>query len=246
MRPFAFLVLLAAVSPAADAPKGHPPEVERVFKELDLAPTDLPLGELAKGYEADAVTEAEVRNDPKKYPVRMKVLDALDALSAARRLTAEEMIVTGYDENTKKAVRVRQEALATSIAELEEAVADLTAVADARRDETKRWQAHYDFVLAECRLRIASLTVQNAAYGRVIVEELPELNKALGETGWKLVASESLPKAPGLKKATEVALAGMKDLAATYEHTPWGKAAERAVRKPMGLAWEPTKLALRD
>ncbi len=246
MRAFAFLLLTAALSPAADAPKGSAPELERVFKELDLTPTELPFGELAKGYEADAVTEAEVRNDPKKYRLRMKVLDAIDALAAARRITAEEMIVTGYDENTKKAVRVRQEAVATSIAELEEAVTDLTAVADARQAETKRWQAHYDFVIAECRYRIAALTVQNAAYARVIVEELPELNKTLGETGWKLVASDSVPGAPGLKKAVRAAHAEMTELAATYAKTPWGKAAERAVTKPMGLAWEPTKLALRD
>jgi hypothetical protein len=245
MRPFAVLLVFAAAPFApADAPK-RDPDVERVFRELDLPPTEPAFGGLAKGYEADAVTEAEVRNNAKKYPVRMKVLEALDALSAARRITAEEMIVSGLDDTTKKAIRDRQEVLATSIAELEEAATALTAVADARRAETKRWQAHYDFVLAECRLRIVTLTIQNAAYGQVIIEHLPELNPKAGQNGWRLVPTDRLPGG-AIKKTAAAALAEMKDLTATYEKTPWGKAAERAVAKPIGLTWEPTKLALRD
>lgn len=247
MRPLAFVILLSGASAAAaETPKANSPEVEQIFKELDLAPTDAPIGELPKGYEADAVTEAEVRNNAKKYPLRMKVLEALDALSAARRITVDELVITGFDENTKKAVRVRQETIATSLAELEEAIAELQGVAEARRDETKRWQAHYDFVLAECRLRVAQLNIQNAAYGSVIIELLPELHAKSGENGWKLVSVKTIVGPGRLQKAARIARDEMVELTTTYAKTPWGKAAERAIEKPMGLVWEPTKLALRD
>jgi hypothetical protein len=247
MRTLAFVVSLMGASVAvAESPKPNPPEVEQVFKELDLPPTESTLRELPKGFEADAVTEFEVRNNAKKYPLRMKVLEALDALSAARRITVDELVITGFDENTKKAVRVRQEAIATSIAELEETIADLQGVAEARKGETKRWQAHYDFVLAECRLRVAMLNIQNAAYGSVILEHLPDLNAKNGENGWKLVLSKTIVGPGRLPKTARIARDEMAELTTTYEKTPWGKAAERAVAKPMGLVWEPTKLALRD
>lgn len=248
MRPIALAAALgfALNSGVAADPTPTPPAVEQILKELDL-PSPADLGDLPKGYEADGVTEADVRQNPKKYRLRMKVLDAVDALAHARRLRVEDLRVPNpYPEATKADVRERQQVLAASIAELADAVADLKKVAADRAAEPKRWQAHYDFVLAEARFRIAALEEYNAALGRVVIEELPDLNAKAGETGWRLVPADTFVGGGATKKRLAAAHDDLVAVATAHPKSPWAKLAGNLSSARVGLKWEPTKIPVGD
>lgn len=248
MRPIALAAALGfALASRGTAADPTPPAVEQVLKELDLASPPDRLGDLPKGYDADGVTEADVRQNPKKYRLRMKVLDAVDALAQARRLGVEDLRVPyPYREATKAVVRDRQQVLAASIAELAEAVADLKKVAADRAAEPKRWQAHYDYVLAEARFRIAALEEYNAALGRVVIEELPDLNAKAGETGWRLVPADTFVGGGATKKRLAAAHDDLGAVATAHPKSPWAKLADNLSAARVGLKWEPTKIPVGD
>jgi hypothetical protein len=153
---------------------------------------------------------------------------------APKPLTRIDAPVNG---KVKQTVLGAQEAVAFGLATLELAEAELDVVGELRAKEPKRWQAHYDFALAQVKLRLAALHEYNKLLGDVRTEVLPGLPE--GGTGWRLVSSPRLQSRAAVKKLAEAGTAGLREVAAAYKGTPWEVLARRALLAPLGLAWEP-------
>jgi hypothetical protein len=236
-----------------ELPAAATADVKSVLQELALPPLDfggpveplpglsaLVTGDAIKPYAPDASID-DVLKDVEKYKLRATVLGALRTIrntapaadpKAPVPLLAVPAPIT---DKTKKTVLGAQEPIALSVAKLELALAELEAVADLRKTEPKRWQAHYDYALAQVRLRIARLHEYNLLLGHVRTETLPEL--PAGATGWRLVPADKMQSRREVKQLAEDAAGALKALAADHKGTPWEVLAKRALLTPPGLRW---------
>jgi hypothetical protein len=232
------------------APKGSPADVKAVLAELALPPlleedaaaplARLPFAEAAlKGYAADVPVD-DILKDAEKYPVRVATLRALQAVRDVWPLGGKEQRAVGalsapIPDRSKKAVTDAQVPVARALARLELELTNLEAVADRRANEPKRWQAHYDFALAELRLRSVVLNEYNRALGHVRTETLPDLD---GGTGWRLVSSSKVEGRKDVRDLFAAADAGFARLPADHKRTPWEVLAKRARAALPGARWE--------
>ena len=225
------------------------PEAKAILDELalpPLVPGDTPLARYPfaeaalKGYEADVSTD-EILQNKEKYPLRAATLHALDTIRDRARLEGKEQapatLSAPINDRTKQTVKKVQEAVALTIITLELEVLRLEVVADKRAKETKRWQAHYDYTLAELRLRIGALNEYNKALGNVVTEAMPDLSA--GATGWRLVPSAKIEGRKDVQKMFAEADEGFANLAADHKGTPWEVLAKRSRATLPGVRWEP-------
>src|SRR5436309_1752093 len=56
----------------------------------------------------------------------------------------------------------------------------------------RRWQAHYDYALAQLQCRLAFLNEYDLALGNVRTDVLPDLDAAKGHNGFRLVPAEKM------------------------------------------------------
>lgn len=225
-------------------------DVKAVFDELALPFAEgdrAPLARLAfteealKGYAADVSAE-EVLKNADKYPLRAATLRALATARNAWRLDGKEhkavaALNAPIGNLTKRSVSTAQELVALAIIELEVELERLDAVADKRGAEPKRWQAHYDYTLAEVRLRLVMLNEYNRALAHVRTESLPDLPP--GSPGWRLTPTDRLEGKKDAKLMLAQAHEGFTQLATTHKGTPWEVLARRALATHPGARWEP-------
>jgi hypothetical protein len=237
---------LPALAPAADVaaivrefdlPPIHPGKAE----EPPLARTAFPAAAL-KGYAADATLD-EIRKpgNEEKHRFRLAVLDAfgtIRGLWAKGGPAIRKEFVGPPTPAVKKAIREEQLAPARAIMALEEAVDRLEAVGPLRANEPKRWQAHYDYALAQALARLAFLHEYNRKLGDVRNDNLPDLDPAKGEDGYKLVSSEEI-RAGDIRRTAKRARERFADIAADHKGTPWAVQAKRDAAVPLGLRWVP-------
>jgi hypothetical protein len=239
-------------------PKGLPtPEVKAIFDELamppiiegDAPPARFPFAEAAlRDYAAD-VSLDDIFKSADKYPLRIATLRAFQTVRNKWRFGGKEQIAVGtvsapINDRTKKAVSAAQEAVALALIELELELERLAAVADKREKETKRWQAHYDFAVAELRLRVVILNEYNRALGHVKTEALPDLPK--GGTGWRLVPGTKIEGRKEVGAMFTAADEGFARLEADHKGTPWEVLANRSRATLPGSRWEPTAVPKAD
>ncbi len=235
---------LPLVAPRAD--------VKSILDELALpplpltsAPPPVPLypfvADTLKPYARDATVE-EILHNVEKYRLRAGVLRALQAMRdtsltadprAPKPLTRIDSPVT---DKTKKTISAAQEHLALNIARLELELDALTQLDKLRGKETKRWQAHYDFTLAQLHMRLAMLSEYNKLLGDVRTERLPDLID--GATGWRFVPAEKMQSNKQVQQLFSAATTAFETVAADHKGTPWEVLARRALLTPPGLKWE--------
>jgi hypothetical protein len=224
-------------------------EAKAVFDELALPPllgdepapfARLPFpADALKGYAAGATAD-QTLNEPEKYPLRVATLRALATVRDAWPLGKAKLpsvLGAPVNDQAKRAVNREQEAIALAIVRMEAELDNLRAVAGARAKEPKRWQANYDFALAELRLRLVVLEEYNRALARVKTESLPDL--PAGATGWRFVSSS---KAAGRKDVRDMLALAREDfarLAAAHKGTPWEALARRSLAALPSATWEP-------
>ncbi|QJW97973.1 caspase family protein [Frigoriglobus tundricola] len=211
--------------------------------EDDRAPlARLPYSEAAlKGYAPDVSVEDALRNLD-RYPLRGATLRAVQTVRNVWRLDAKEQkavatLSSPISDRAKRAVSTAQDSVAITIAELETELARLEGVADKRAKETKRWQAHYDLVVAELRLRLVVLNEYNRALGHVKTETLPDLPKS--STGWRLVPTTKIEGRKDVGGMFAAAGDGFTKIAAEHVGTPWEVLAKRSLAVLPGVRWEP-------
>lgn len=231
-------------------PKAPAADVKAVFDELTLPPlfqddrapvTSVPFSaDALKGYAPDVSAE-EVLKNMEKYPLRAAVLRSLQAVRdvwgpGGKEAKGVTPLAPAITERTKKVIGDAQLPLAEALLKLEAELEGLQAVAGLRDKEPKRWQAHYDFVLAELRLRVVILNEYNLLLARVRTETLPDL--PAGSPGWRLTAVEKLTSRKDVKDALAAAQEGFEKVAADYKGTPWEVLARRSRATVPGLRWE--------
>ncbi len=232
-------------------PKGAPAaDVKAIADEIALPPllgdeenlvARLTFAEAAlKGYAADVSPDDVLRN-AEKYPLRVATLRALQTVRDCWPLGGKNpkgvtAVPAPLVEKTKRAVADAQEPLALAVAKLDAELEALEAVAAGRAKETKRWQAHYDYALAEVRLRLVLLNEYNLLLARVRTESLPDL--PAGATGWRLVPAAELASRRDVKAMLAAAHDGYAKMATDHKGTPWEVLARRSRALLPGLRWE--------
>src|SRR5262249_54928178 len=120
-------------------------------------------------------------------PLREEVLKARNLLAD---LAARHKLKDGYraiaDMQLKQQVKKDQMQVAKVLGDLQEEYDALKAVAEHRKDETKRWQANYDYVLARMEAQLAYLNEYQAVLGQVLKEAPPRDPKI--HNGWRLAS----------------------------------------------------------
>ncbi len=201
------------------------------------------LAERLKHYGPDGTIQDILKNR-EKYPLRVAVLRTLDTLRKApvpgnaKGLLPISQIDGPVTEKFKRTVAKTQDVVAVLAAELDAEVELMVDLGKFRADEPRRWQAHYDYTLAELRRRLVLVHEYNKALSEIRIDNLPELPE--GSTGWRLVPAEKIhSRGTVIKQMFDQATEGFKTIATEYRGTPWEALANRALLTQPGLRWEP-------
>lgn len=194
-------------------------------------------------YKADVPLAAvKDKANADKYLFRVKVLDALALMRSIwakdGKPQLREEFVGDTTDAIKKEITQEQNAPADAIARLEAALRLLEAVEPQRAEQPKRWQAHFDYALAQAKLRVAFLQEYNLALGNIKTEVLPARDPKRGHDGFKLVAAANM-KAKDAKKQAEEAREVLDRLVTDFPGSPWAVQAKRDRALNLGLAWQP-------
>ena len=212
------------------------------FPPLKVAKDQKPLtAESLPPFSAD--TLKEYMKDGEATPLRTEVQKARALL---RDIAGEHKLNDSYraiaEKPLKAAVFRDQKEVAKVIGDLQEASDALKAVADHRKDETKRWQATYDYVTARMEAQLAYLNEYQAVLGQ-IRKGLPPPSP--GFNGWRL-ASQPDPQTgdSAAKKLTTDLRKKLAKIIQTYPDTPWAVMARRD-RSSAGAGMEGNKVTSR-
>jgi hypothetical protein len=209
------------------------------FPPLKVAKDPKPLAaEAMPPFPADTLKEYLKDGDP--TPLRDEVKKARELLNDVSKHMLRDRYDNIAEGPLKKQVKNDQTRVAKEvIAELMDASDALKAVADHRKDETKRWQANYDYVSARLDAQLAYLNEYQAVLGQIL-KGMPPLDPKF--RGWRLASS--FDPATGDAAAKKLAAESRKKLdkiIADYPDTPWAVLAKRDRSSALGLEWQPTK-----
>ncbi len=200
------------------------------------------LAERLKHYGPDGTIE-DLLKDREKYPLRVAVLHAIGVARKvpmpgdAKGALSLAQIDNPPGEKAKKAVSKIQDYVAVAAAELELELATLAELEKLRADEPRRWQAHYDYTVAQLRRRLVVVYEYNKALGDIRTESLPALPD--GSTGWRLAPAESLRSRKEVQLILQNSTEGFKAIVTEFKGTPWEALARNALLAQPGLRWEP-------
>ncbi|MBY0514712.1 MAG: caspase family protein, partial [Gemmataceae bacterium] len=198
----------------------------------------------------DDVPRAEVTKpeNREKYLFRVTVIEAFAMINdlwgggnGGPRIEREFKPAAGSTmatEAVKKEIEKYQDFPATAGTKLESMLTRLEAVEGMRAAQPKRWQAHYDYAVAQVKARLAFLDEYNARLGNVRTDVLPELDPKKGQDGYRLVSSETI-KSKKAKEYADDAKERFDKIIADYKGTPWAIQARRDKTFAMGLVWQP-------
>ncbi len=181
-------------------------------------------------------------DDKAKTPLREEVEKARDTLNA---LAKSQVLREGYRapgdyESFKKVVLNDQKESSKLFVQLGETLDAMEAAKEHRKDETKRWQATYDYILARLKAQKAYLLEYQALLGQ-LRNALPARDPKV-HNGWRL-ASQRDPEG-GDNEAKKLAVEARKLLDKIIKDnpdTPWAVVAKRDKASALGLEWQPTK-----
>lgn len=231
-----------------------PRELEAVFDELRLPPLKAlrEAGEAAPQYnvafpftaeamtkyKSDGVTVAQIKAEPEKYKFRAAVLEVYEGMRELQGKNADfpEEFRSPISDNEKRRVINLQREPARRKALLQNLKDTLTAVADLKAKEPPRWQAHYDYALAQVKFRYAYLSEYDLALGKVRLEQLPTLEG--NKKGWKLASAEKMKAPKDIRDMAEEARVEMGELVTNHPNTPWALVAKREKGFALGLEWQ--------
>jgi hypothetical protein len=129
----------------------------------------------------------------------------------------------------------QQMALALVYNDLESKYEELKLLSDDRKNETKLWQANYDYVMARIQFRMAYFYEYNAMLGKIRKEELPQLDPQVHK-GYKLASKASMSDRDA-QKIADNAKKILKKLSDDHKGTPWELIAKKEMFTSLGLEW---------
>jgi hypothetical protein len=247
-------------APPLEGGMAKPEDVRAILREVDIPPIKLAREENAPqtletllpfaakalaDYRADYTTLAEVKENPQKYPLRMAVLQAVELMRDKFNPRNSAMMLREYfsgtsNEKIKAEILQEQRKPADVMSDLMDAKRDLEKAGEERElESSKRWQAHYDYVLAQLLARIAYLEEYSLALGRIRKDALEPL--ANGQSGYRLASRTKLQGGKEFKDMAAKSQKMLEKLAKKYKGTPWEVLAKRAQLTTLGLEWQPTR-----
>jgi len=126
------------------------------------------------------------------------------------------------------------------LGELMERLEELRKAGEARDKEmSPRWQAHYDYVLAELLARTAYVSEYNLMLGKIRKDELPELRPSV-QTGWRLASRDKMQSGKDIKDMATESKKLFAKLIKDHPGTPWEILAKRESLTALGLDWQPS------
>jgi hypothetical protein len=146
----------------------------------------------------------------------------------------------GNSERVKAAIFKEQMKPARILGELMERLEELRKVGEQREKEPSlRWQAHYDYILAQLLARTAYVSEYDLMLGKIRKDELPELplNR---HGGWRLASCARLESGKDVKAMASQAKKLFAKVIKEHPGTPWEVLAKRAQLTALGLEWRPS------
>jgi len=180
--------------------------------------------------------------EPGRFPARVAVFAAIDALRASEKYLLRELFVPSPVGPPEKAKLLDdQKRLGAGIFELETALEALKKAGEqVAREPSKRWQAHYLHVRAALQGRIVACYEVMHLFALVRRDALPPLGP--GDTGWRLAPGERIliveSKVKDLHKDT---LRLWNTILEQHPGTPWAFLAQRERLSRPGLEWVATR-----
>ena len=112
---------------------------------------------------------------------------------------------------------------------------------EARENESKRWQANYDFMTARVKAQLAYLTEYQSMLGSMR-KEFPDRGDINVNKGWRLASQTELNGDTTGKKLAKESQKTLEKLAKDYPGTPWEVLAKREKLTALGLDWKPSQV----
>lgn len=139
----------------------------------------------------------------------------------------------------KKTIKEDQIYPALAILELEEVIAALMKLEPEREKASKRWQANYDYCMAQAKARLAFMNEYNLLLGQIFTPEvLPELKEGV-HTGWSLSSKEKMKSKKDIQTLRDESRELYTQIIEQYKGTPWEIQAKREKGIALGLEWQP-------
>jgi hypothetical protein len=226
---------IAAVPP----PRVGRPGVQDNFNVKVLPP--FPAKAL-EDYAADYRSWKEFEDKEAKFPLRAAVVKAAKALEEnASKFRMKEFFGGATTQAVKKAVFKEQTAPGKAILSLKEALDELQQAGKKRKkEESKRWQANYDYVTARLKARLVYLYQYDYVLAQIRSDSLPPLED--GYSGYRLGSLKKVTVPESEVKAWVKDIdRTWKKVIADYHDTPWELIARREQLTVLGLEWRPSR-----
>jgi predicted RNA-binding Zn-ribbon protein involved in translation (DUF1610 family) len=237
-----------------------PDQIESILREIELPPikaahsqrtlvqivAKLPFAaEVIERYRPDYGSLAEIEKHPQKYPLRIEVIKTIKLLRATfdpqgPQGSLLEYFQGGSGERLKAAIFKQQMKPARILAELTERLEELGKAGEQRdKEPSRRWQAHYDYILAQLLARTAYVSEYDLMLGKIRKDELPEL-QSTRQTGWRLASCEKLASGKDVRAMAAQAKKLFAKLSQEQPGTPWQVLAKRGMLTALGMEWRPS------
>lgn len=230
--------VIQAILDELDLPPVKPPRVETPALKLE---TIVPFSaKTLEAYKADYNMLREITENPEKYPLRVAVLDTATALRKHAGAPLHDFIAGGgAGETTKKAIFEHQREPALIQLDLKNKIERLRELAEMREEETKRWQAHYDYVLSQALARLAYVHEYNLMQGKIRKDDLPPLENF--HVGHRLAARERLQSDKETRDLAAESKKILQQIIKKHPGTPWEILAKRERFTALGMEWQPAR-----
>jgi hypothetical protein len=226
-----------------DLPPIKPAHVQPTRLEMDAL---LPFSAaVIERYQPDYRSLSEIQQDSNKYPLRLQVLATVKLLRATfdpqgPQGSPREYFQGSTNERVKAAIFKEQMKPAQMLSELMERLEALRKAGEQRgKEPSPRWQAHYDYILAELLARTAYVSEYNLMLGKIRKDELPELRPGVA-TGWRLVPREKMQTGKEFRDMAAESKKLFAKLIKDHPGTPWEILAKCEKWTALGLEWQPS------
>lgn len=230
-------------------PSADPRAVMAIIREVQLPPVkafreDAPPPSVSDVLPFSAETlkdylAGELKLGDKPTPFQQGILDAVTGMRAVRSPDGGDRLPEEFGgESTDRAkdeLRKYQLVPATVEDDLKDHLQALEKMADQRDKQPRRWQVHYDYVVAQLKLRICYANQYNLALANVRGGKVPDLQP--GQNGYRLSAELNLDKNTGAeyKEMFNEARKSLTDIARDNPSTPWALLAKSDRTVAIGL-----------